>query len=327
MKKLIVVLAGVARARVSGHRRRRPWPRAARPPRLPARSARPPRSPPPSTPAAPAPSGSWSRRSRPATRTPTSTSSPRAATPSPRSARSATGGNNGGQTIVRLTQGGAVDPEFLAGHRVGELPLESRRRDRPPARRRGDAEGRRAAQLGQPVRGPVRHPAPHRRHRRARPLPRPGPAGPRGRPAGRPRDHRRDRPGARRRRSASISHIGESHTVNVDPKRPHIAYSVTSDSVGVDEDGTRSNESGSGLNLDGFEVVDISSCMNFPAGTTLDQKRAQCRPRGVPLPLPERAVRAGPHAEGHHLRLPRARGLPRRPAHVRAAGPRWSAST
>ena len=28
------------------------------------------------------------------------------------------------------------------------------------------------------------------------------------------------------------SHIGESHTVNIDPKRPHIAYSVTSDSVG-----------------------------------------------------------------------------------------------
>jgi hypothetical protein len=29
------------------------------------------------------------------------------------------------------------------------------------------------------------------------------------------------------------SHIGESHTVNIDPKRPHIAYSVTSDAVGV----------------------------------------------------------------------------------------------
>ena len=38
------------------------------------------------------------------------------------------------------------------------------------------------------------------------------------------------------------SHIGESHTVNVDPKRPHIAYSVTSDSVGVAADGTRANE-------------------------------------------------------------------------------------
>ena len=78
-----------------------------------------------------------------------------------------------------------------------------------------------------------------------------------------------------------ISHIGESHTVNVDPKRPHIVYSVTSDSVSVDEEGQRANEDPAGgedLNLDGFEVVDISSCMNFPAGTTVEAKRAQCRP-------------------------------------------------
>jgi hypothetical protein len=75
------------------------------------------------------------------------------------------------------------------------------------------------------------------------------------------------------------SHIGEAHTVNIDPKRPHIAYAVTSDSVGVEEDGTRSNESGSGLNLDGFEVVDMSSCMNFPEGTSIAQKRASCKPQ------------------------------------------------
>ena len=73
------------------------------------------------------------------------------------------------------------------------------------------------------------------------------------------------------------SHIGESHTVNVDPKRPHIAYSVTSDSVTVDSTGKRSNET-SGMALDGFEVVDMSSCLNFPAGTTLEAKRAACRP-------------------------------------------------
>ena len=73
------------------------------------------------------------------------------------------------------------------------------------------------------------------------------------------------------------SHIGEAHTVNVDPKRPHIAYAVTSDCVSVDDDGTRANEDPAGgaeLNLDGFEVVDISSCMNFPAGTT---RRAEAR--------------------------------------------------
>ena len=76
------------------------------------------------------------------------------------------------------------------------------------------------------------------------------------------------------------SHIGEAHTVNVDPRRPHIAYAVTSDSVSVDAQGKRANETAgsAALNLDGFEVVNLASCMNFPAGTTLEQKRAQCRP-------------------------------------------------
>lgn len=76
------------------------------------------------------------------------------------------------------------------------------------------------------------------------------------------------------------SHIGESHTVNVDPRRPHIAYSVTSDSVTVNAEGRRTNEINDGsLALDGFEVVDMSSCMNFPGGTTIEQKRAACRPQ------------------------------------------------
>ena len=73
------------------------------------------------------------------------------------------------------------------------------------------------------------------------------------------------------------SHIGESHTVNIDPKRPHIAYSVTSDTVNVDAGGRRANTT-SGQGLDGFEVVDMSSCMNFPEGTTVEQKRERCRP-------------------------------------------------
>ena len=41
----------------------------------------------------------------------------------------------------------------------------------------------------------------------------------------------------------------------------------------------RNNESGSSLNLDGFEMIDLSSCMNFPAGTTVAAKRARCRPQ------------------------------------------------
>ncbi len=77
------------------------------------------------------------------------------------------------------------------------------------------------------------------------------------------------------------SHIGEAHTVNVDPKRPHIAYAVTSDTVGVTA-GVRQNEvagSADRNDLDGFEVVDMSSCMNFPAGTSTADKRAACRPQ------------------------------------------------
>ena len=73
------------------------------------------------------------------------------------------------------------------------------------------------------------------------------------------------------------SHIGMAHTVNIDPKRPHIAYAVTSDLVFVD-DGVRANEE-SGLSLDGFEVVDMSSCMNFPDNTSLEAKREACNPQ------------------------------------------------
>jgi hypothetical protein len=75
------------------------------------------------------------------------------------------------------------------------------------------------------------------------------------------------------------SHIGESHTVNIDPKRPHIAYSVTSDSIGVDAERKRANDTTSATTLDGFEVVDLSSCMNFPSSATVQQKRDACRPQ------------------------------------------------
>jgi hypothetical protein len=75
------------------------------------------------------------------------------------------------------------------------------------------------------------------------------------------------------------SHIGQSHTVNIDPKRPHIAYSVTSDAVGIDADAKRLNEVSEPNDLDGFEVVDLSSCMNFAPGTNLEAKRQRCRPQ------------------------------------------------
>ena len=80
------------------------------------------------------------------------------------------------------------------------------------------------------------------------------------------------------------SHIGEGHTVNIDPKRPHIAYAVTSDSVGVGPapEYRRNNEvpgSGDRNDLDGFEVVDLSSCMSFPPLTSIEIRRALCRPQ------------------------------------------------
>ena len=78
------------------------------------------------------------------------------------------GPNGGGQTIVQLTEDGEVSPSFVAGHPSADCISRPQRRPRPPARRRGDAEGRRAAQHPQPVRRPRRHPAPDRRHRRRR---------------------------------------------------------------------------------------------------------------------------------------------------------------
>ena len=117
----------------------------------------------------------------------------------------------------------------------------TRARARPPARRRGDAEGRRPAQHPQPLRRRRRHPAPARRHRCPRAAattrePRPSPG-----PPGRARDHRRQRP-ANPVEIALTSHTGEAHTVNVDPKRPHIAYVVQLRQPSASTRTARSNE-------------------------------------------------------------------------------------
>jgi hypothetical protein len=97
------------------------------------------------------------------------------------------------------------------------------------------------------------------------------------------------------------SHIGEAHTVNVDPKRPHIAYAVTSDSVSVscnadDTACTRANEdptSSQRFNLDGFEVLDLSSCLNFPPPTSLDFKRLMCQPKVYRYRYPDALIALG----------------------------------
>ena len=107
------------------------------------------------------------------------------------------------------------------------------------------------------------------------------------------------KPGSRTRPEeiGLTSHIGESHTVNVDPKRPHIAYSVTSDSIGVTGNETRANES-SGNALDGFEVVDFKSCLEAPLGTlpkgaSTEEKRNQCRPQVFRFRYPSAAIALG----------------------------------
>jgi hypothetical protein len=97
-----------------------------------------------------------------------------------------------------------------------------------------------------------------------------------------------------------IRHIGNAHTVNVDPKRPHIAFDVTQDGVAVqEEDGRRANET-SGNQLDGFEVIDLKSCMDFPPGTTIEQKRERCRPQVYRFRYPE-ATWATSHAFPNNL--------------------------
>ena len=80
---------------------------------------------------------------------------------------------------------------------------------------------------------------------------------------------------------ALTSHIGQAHTVNIDPKRPHIAYAVTSDTVSVNAENRRENEipgDNDALDLDGFEVVNLKSCMGFAADTPLSVRRDTCRP-------------------------------------------------
>ena len=74
------------------------------------------------------------------------------------------------------------------------------------------------------------------------------------------------------------SHVGQAHTVNVDPKRPHIAFVSSSDSVTYDEEGVRANDEGTSNAMDGIEVVDMSSCMNFPEGANRQFKIDACDP-------------------------------------------------
>jgi hypothetical protein len=193
----------------------------------------------------------------------------------------AVGPNAGGQTIVRLTQGGSVDPEFVSAHPSAScvsdpnaaLGLQHDVEAAPKGDAMLNAENPFAVRSDTQLLIDASD-APGRCHDQ-------GVLGLIDAPQGGLEIVDVTDPSAPVEIGLT-SHIGEAHTVNVDPKRPHIAYAVTSDAITVNEDGTRDNEdpaSSDRFDLDGFEVVDLSSCMNFPAGTSVAEKRAQCRPK------------------------------------------------
>jgi hypothetical protein len=203
-----------------------------------------------------------------------------------------TGPNSGGQTIVKLTEKGAVKPSYVAGHPSasclsgsssvtglqhdveatpkgsGPLPAQPNlfldKRDAQLVIDASDAPGRchDEGTLGVQETGQV--------------------------PQGGLEIIDVTDP-AKPKEIALTAHIGQAHTVNVDPKRPHIAFDVTQDGVRLDAEGKRANET-SGNQLDGFEIVDMSSCMNFPAGTPIEAKRERCRPQVYRYRYPVPAV-------------------------------------
>ena len=210
-----------------------------------------------------------------------------------------TGPNGGGQTILKLTNGGVVAPSFVAGHPSAACPSN-------PVSALGLQHDVEATPKGGVILNTVNKAAVNqeaqllidasdangRCHDN-------GDFGLSGSAQGGLEIIDITNPAAPKEIGLT-SHIGEAHTVNIDPKRPHIAYAITSDSVSVDPNGVRANETDGGgeeLSLDGFEVVDLSSCMNFPSGTTLATKRAQCRPEVYRYRYPSANI-----ALGHTLR-------------------------
>ena len=77
------------------------------------------------------------------------------------------------------------------------------------------------------------------------------------------------------------SHIGESHTVNVDPRRPHIAYSVTSDAVSSPTASARTRSPAtttSSTSTASRSSTCPRACTSRPARAT-QAKRDACRPQ------------------------------------------------
>ena len=187
------------------------------------------------------------------------------------------GPNAGGQTIVRLTDGGAVAPELVASQPSASCvsdpsaalglqhDVEATPKGIAPLNIRNPFAARSATQLLLDATD-----APGRCHDQ-------GVMGLADAPLGGLEIIDITNPAAPVEIGLT-SHIGEAHTVNVDPKRPHIAYAVTSDAIGV-TDGSRDNAEEGSIALDGFEMVDLRSCMGFSASASLERKRNRCKPR------------------------------------------------
>lgn len=203
-----------------------------------------------------------------------------------------TGPNSGGQSIVRLTEKGEVKPSYVVGHPSASCLSASS----SVTGLQHDVEATPKGALQIPA-----QPNPFLDRRDAQLLidatDAPGRCHDQG-PFGAAQTNMVPQGGleivditdpAQPKEIGLTSHIGQAHTVNVDPKRPHIAFDITQDGVAIDAEGKRANET-SGNQLDGFELIDLSSCMNFPAGTSIEVKRERCRPQVYRYRYPVTAI-------------------------------------
>ena len=148
-----------------------------------------------------------------------------------------------------------------------------------------------------------------------------GTLGDRRRAAGRARDHRRDRSGGAerdrphvaRRRGAHGEHRPEAPAHRV---RVELGRRATTTRRAEREREHRRAAAGHDERIDGIEVVDLSSCMNFPEGADAPASSTPASRRSTATAGRTRTSRSSSTFRDR-LGLPRARDLSRRPAHLR----------
>jgi hypothetical protein len=181
------------------------------------------------------------------------------------------GANGGGQTIVKLMEGGEVTPEFVAAHPSasclaaasgvtglqhdveatpkGDVPLNTvnpyaDRRDAQLLLDTTDAPGRCHDNANAALQSPLGGVEIIDIRDVTMPF-----------------------------ELALTSHAGEAHTVNVDPKRPHIAFVASSDGGNVNEEGQITSG-----DLHTVEIIDLSSCMDLDPASSVQDRRDACNP-------------------------------------------------